>query len=168
MLRLFFALPCPPMTATRIDAWRQQQHFAGRPVPMENLHLTLAFIGLVAQSRLASVIALPQQLPLHEQAFTLHLDQLACWPDGLLHLAPSRPPSALLILAHGLQRLLIEGGLVATAPDYRPHLTLSRCSRPAETGNPPSFSWLADELALYHSTEGGYRPLARWSLGQSH
>ena len=44
-LRLFFALPCPPEQATAICRWRDEQALQGRPVPPQNLHLTLAFLG---------------------------------------------------------------------------------------------------------------------------
>ncbi|HBB77192.1 MAG TPA: RNA 2',3'-cyclic phosphodiesterase, partial [Pseudomonas sp.] len=44
-LRLFFALPCPPEQAAAICSWRDRQALGGRPVALENLHLTLAFLG---------------------------------------------------------------------------------------------------------------------------
>ena len=78
MLRLFFALPCPSGIAAQIDAWRQDQHFVGRPVPTTNLHVTLAFLGQVPESRLQQLQRVPPRLALADLAFDLHLDRLDC------------------------------------------------------------------------------------------
>jgi 2'-5' RNA ligase len=165
MLRLFFALPCPPSIVAQIDAWRLQLAFSGRPVPSANLHLTLAFLGHLPESALTLLEELPPRLPLGELAFDLQLDRLDCWHGGLLHLAPSQPPAELLALANGLARLLGEVGLPSEPRTYRPHLTLGRDScLPGQIGS-PRFVWRADELVLYRSEQGRYLPLATWSLG---
>jgi 2'-5' RNA ligase len=165
MLRLFFALPCPPTIATQIDAWRQTQQFAGKLVPMANLHLTLAFLGHLPQSKLALLEQLPARLPLAELAFELQLDRLDCWRGGLLHLAPSLPPAQLLALAGALNDALRLAGLPSERRTYRPHLTLARASLPAPARPAPCFAWRVDELCLYQSERGRYLPLARWPLG---
>jgi 2'-5' RNA ligase len=165
MLRLFFALPCPPAIAVEIDAWRSHLAISGRPVPSANLHLTLAFLGDLPERALALLEALPPRLPLRDLAFDLQLDHLDCWHGGLLHLAPSQPPAELLALASGLARLLDEAGLASEPRTYRPHLTLARDScLPVQVGS-PHFAWRAEELVLYRSEQGRYRPLAKWPLG---
>lgn len=166
MLRLFLALPCPSGIAAQIDAWRQDQHFAGRPVPTANLHVTLAFLGLVPESRLQRLQRVPPRLALADLAFDLHLDRLDCWDEGLLHLAPSQPPQALLKLASALQQQLQLDGFSLEPRPYRPHLTLARDSRPAELRTPPSFAWHVDQLHLYQSAGGQYLSRQRWPLGQ--
>lgn len=166
MLRLFFALPCPPLVAAQIDAWRQRQHFPGKPVPSANLHITLAFLGHLPESRLQLLQRIPLQLPLADLAFDLRLDRLDCWHGGLLHLAPSQPPAALLALASGMNRQLQLGGLPLAQRTYRPHLSLARESGLTGTPKPPCFAWRIDELQLYQSEGGHYRTLHRWPLGQ--
>jgi RNA 2',3'-cyclic 3'-phosphodiesterase len=165
MLRLFYALPCPPAIAAQIDAWRQEQQFAGKAVPAANLHLTLAFLGHLPESRLALLERLPGQLPLAELAFDLQLDRIDCWHGGLLHLASSRVPAELVALANGLNGLLTQAGLPAEQRPYRPHLTLARDSHRPEQQVPPCFSWRVEELVLYQSEQGRYLPLSRWALG---
>jgi 2'-5' RNA ligase len=91
-LRLFFALPCPPAITRQIDAWRQGRQFAGKQVPSANLHLTLAFLGHLPQSRVALLEQLPPQLPLHELEFDLQLDRLECW--RATYLPPPPDPGA--------------------------------------------------------------------------
>jgi RNA 2',3'-cyclic 3'-phosphodiesterase len=44
-LRLFCALRVPDETLDRLVAWQAAELPRGRPVPRENLHLTLAFLG---------------------------------------------------------------------------------------------------------------------------
>lgn len=164
MLRLFYALPCPAHIATRVDTWRQGQQFAGQPVPAGNLHLTLAFLGHLPESRLALLEQLPARLPLAELAFELRLDRLDCWHGGLLHLAPSQPPEQLLALADGLQQLLAEAGMPIENRDYKPHLTLARESHLPERVAAPAYAWNVDEFVLYQSEKGLYHPLKRWPL----
>jgi 2'-5' RNA ligase len=164
-LRLFFALPCPAPMALRIDAWRQAQGFAGRTTPLANLHLTLAFLGHLPGSQLPLLEQIAARLPLADLDFELCLDRLKCWHGGLLHLAPSQPPAALLALANRLHQQLNQAGLPCEQRTYRPHLTLARGSHlPAQTLS-PSFTWRAEELVLYRSEQGHYRPLTRWPLG---
>ncbi|MDG9924171.1 MULTISPECIES: RNA 2',3'-cyclic phosphodiesterase [unclassified Pseudomonas] len=165
MLRLFFALPCPPAIAVQIDAWRSHLAIPGRPVPSANLHLTLAFLGHLPETTLPLLEGLPPQLPLHELAFSLQADRLDCWQGGLLHLAPSQPPVELLALADGLAGLLADAGLPSEPRAYRPHLTLARDSGlPGHIGS-PRFIWRAEELVLYRSEQGRYLPLVIWPLG---
>src|SRR5690606_22805487 len=54
-LRLFFALPCPPEQAAATCDWRDRQSLGGRPVPLENLHLTLAFLGAQPEADLEAI-----------------------------------------------------------------------------------------------------------------
>ena len=82
-MRLFYALEVPGELAVAIADWRQQQlPPAGREVPLANFHITLAFLGEVAENRLEQLCtdtehrlgtsALgPNQIP---------LDQLGFWP----------------------------------------------------------------------------------------
>ena len=45
-MRVFFALELDPHTALRISNWRERQLTSiGKPVPVANFHLTLAFLG---------------------------------------------------------------------------------------------------------------------------
>jgi RNA 2',3'-cyclic 3'-phosphodiesterase len=44
-LRLFCGFPLPPAATDRLAAWQRAALGAGRIVPPENLHVTLAFLG---------------------------------------------------------------------------------------------------------------------------
>lgn len=93
-LRLFFALPCPPPLAERIGRWRDSRPLSGRQVATANLHLTLAFLGPVPSSRLVALLDMAAAI--EAAPFDLCLDRLLRWRNGILLLAPSQPPDALL------------------------------------------------------------------------
>lgn len=166
-LRLFFALPCSHELAMAISTWRDALHLPGRAVPPESLHLTLAFLGSQPSSRLAELRQLAGSLRL--PGFDLQLDQLRRRRNGLLYLASSQPPEALLRLASDLQQGLREIGIGVDERPFHAHLTLMRrCSRrPVDA--PPAFAWSVRHFALFASQQGPqgsvYQRLQQWPLG---
>ncbi|WP_068827239.1 RNA 2',3'-cyclic phosphodiesterase [Pseudomonas sp. BMS12] len=166
-LRLFFALPVPEPLAAHIADWRQQLACDGALVHPEDLHLTLVFLGSQPAARLPELQALTSQLR-GEQAFELQLDQLGCWRGGLLHLAPSQPPTALLRLQRNLQDQLTQAGFTREERGYRPHLSLARQAQAPTAGEAFQFTWRVDSFALFSSqfvTIGPrYRLIDTWPL----
>ena len=165
-LRLFFAIPCSPQLARDIVDWRDRNPLEGKPVAPENLHLTLAFLGSQPRGQVEALAALAASLT--PTAFTLHLDRLARWKNGLLHLAPSQVPPALADLERSLrEQLLISGFSLETRP-FKPHLTLARHCPRLPASPTPTFDWPATEFALYASenTAKGsrYHVLGHWPL----
>ncbi|MGH8436849.1 MAG: RNA 2',3'-cyclic phosphodiesterase, partial [Pseudomonas sp.] len=169
-LRLFFALACPADLARSITAWRDDLQLEGRPVAASNLHLTLAFLGSQPRGRLDDLKALAANL--QAQAFTLHLESLQRWRNGLLYLAPSQTPAALLTLAQQLRNELLSADFSLESRPFHPHLTLARhCALFTVDAN-PSFDWPVTDFALFASenTARGthYRLLERWQLHPNH
>jgi 2'-5' RNA ligase len=100
----------------------------GRWVRPENLHITLAFLGDVAEDRVDSVTEIARGIEV--PAFTLVLDRIECWPrKGVLYLAPAATPPELKNLAEGLAVRLAEAGFTLEQRSYRAHLTLARKAR---------------------------------------
>jgi 2'-5' RNA ligase len=57
-LRLFFGIRLPDDTARRLEAWQQRElKGAGRSVPREHLHVTLAFLGRRPRDELDALTA---------------------------------------------------------------------------------------------------------------
>jgi 2'-5' RNA ligase len=56
-LRLFCALRLPPEAVSRLASWQLAHLRAGRIVPPENLHLTLAFLGYRPGGDVAAVVS---------------------------------------------------------------------------------------------------------------
>lgn len=165
-LRLFFALPCPVPIAQAIVRWRTDQHLPGRPVPAENLHLTLAFLGAQPAERLDTLYQVAESL--RSQPFEITLERLHCTPRGLLWLEPAQSPGALLQLADALRAGLTDVAIPFDSQAFRPHLTVFRDGAALPGAAPPAYRWLVDRFALYRSDSvpGGvrYRTLREWPL----
>ncbi|EIK52838.1 2'-5' RNA ligase [Stutzerimonas stutzeri TS44] len=168
-LRLFFALPCPPAQAAAICTWRDGLALDGRPVPAQNLHLTLAFLGAQPTSRLEELTRLAAGLDC--PAFALRLDRLATIGKGFICLLPSAAPPALDYLVAALRAQLATQGLVPDSRPFLPHLTLTRHAHERAHGHSPAFAWTVDRFVLFVSettAQGArYRELGSWPLRES-
>ncbi|MDM8349918.1 RNA 2',3'-cyclic phosphodiesterase [Pseudomonas sp. sp1636] len=166
VLRLFFALGCPPELAEAIASWRSNLHLHGRPVAAANLHLTLAFLGQQPRARVAQLQELANGLRV--PAFDLRLDRLGRHRNGLLYLAPSHTPEALLELVEQLCKHLSGAAIQLESRPFRAHLSLLRhCpAQPIEAN--PCFDWPVTRFSLFVSEQNTrgthYRPLHTWPL----
>jgi 2'-5' RNA ligase len=164
-LRLFFALPCPLDLARTICRWRDELALGGRPVAVECLHLTLAFLGHQPRARLEELQLLAAGI--EQGPFELHLDRLG-GSRGTLWLEPSQMPAALPVLAGDLQQRLLAAGIPLDTRPFRAHLTLLRHAgaRPREAH--PDFVWPVERFVLYVSENiprgVRYRELGNWPL----
>ncbi|NUT78684.1 RNA 2',3'-cyclic phosphodiesterase [Pseudomonas sp. C1C7] len=167
--RLFFALDCPPVQRKAIGQWRSAlQLRSGRPVPVENFHLTLKFLGSVDTAQIAAICEAAASVRTSAERLTVVLDRLDVWRRaGALVLAPQQAPPTLLRLVYDLEQALLPFGLEETSREFRPHLTLARDYRaPApESPTAPEFFLRADRFTLFESHKGRYRALAEWPLG---
>lgn len=168
--RLFFALDCTEPQRRAIAQWRRDLGLRnGKPVPTENFHLTLLFLGNVETAQVSAICAAVDGLKLPTAPLRLVLDQLQSWPrSGVLVLAPQQTPPALRQLVYALQQALLPLGFIEQAREFRPHLTLSREFRGEvpEAGTAPEFFLAARHFTLLESRKGCYWPLGRWTLGQ--
>ena len=164
--RLFFALwPDEPLRAA-LAAALGGAPLPGTPVASADWHVTLEFLGQVAEARINELRALGASARL--PATELVLDQLDWWRrPALLVAVGERAPAALIELQSALRRALGSAGFRVDARDYRPHLTLARrvAARPALAPIAPLL-WPVTTLALVESTYAAgarYRPLASWT-----
>jgi 2'-5' RNA ligase len=166
--RLFFALPVGEAQRRDLAHWRRGLNLrSGKPVPADNFHVTLLFLGDVDAAQLPAICAAVERLQRPKAPLRLLLDRLQVWPRaGALVLEPEQAPAALRQLVYALQQALLPLGIEAQARDYRPHLTLSRDFRTQvpEAMEAPQFHLLAREFVLYESRKGQYWPLAQWPL----
>lgn len=193
--RLFFALWPDAATRAQLAALLPAVPLAAvagaRPVPAQNLHLTLAFLGTVAASAEARLIGLAQdsagQRPLSSSgqpgslpllrvppALALALDTLGHWPrGGILYAAPTRPPAALPALAAEVAALARAAGVAPpTDTPFHAHVTLARRLAVAPTlawPRPAPIVWSVDRYCLVWSrptpTGSVYEVVASWPLG---
>jgi 2'-5' RNA ligase len=144
-----------------------------RPVPVENLHMTLVFLGGVDQQvqdcveRVASAIDRP--------AVTVALDRLGYWPRKRMLWAipdPAAVPGELPGLVAALRDGLAGCDVTLEQRDYRPHVTLARqFGHAPRVGHFAPVEWRFGQFALMQSvsTPAGVRyPVLRtWPLRES-
>lgn len=154
--RLFFALW--PDDATRKALRRSTRalvrHCGGRPVPPENFHLTLAFLGNVPGEQCEAVRLAAGACCL--EPLTLQLDSAGYFPGArVLWIGPQETPAALAWLAAGLWQALRPLGLQSGPQAFLAHLTLAR-----KVASPPAVpalravAWPVDGFALVESRTG--------------
>jgi 2'-5' RNA ligase len=156
-MRLFLGLPIPPELAQTLARRAQAIELpkARRTAP-ENLHLTLVFLGEVAEPKLPPI---EQELSeLHFAAFPLKLTSLNTFPRAGVLFAEIEPTRPLLHLQANLATGMARCGFTPEARPYHPHITLARLHGPLRLNKtqqalPPSLqrSFRADTINLYRS-----------------
>jgi len=154
--RLFFALW--PDDALRSEIARAVRPVLegrrARAVRTANLHITLAFLGAVAEERVNDAIEAGEQV--RGEAFELAIDHVESWRAAhvaCLTLAPVPPPLAALV--ERLRFSLTARNLEPDPKEFRAHVTVAREWRDqrldARIG---PFVWRVREFALVESTPG--------------
>lgn len=161
--RLFIALwpEAPVRDALQALQARWRWPREARPVPPEDLHVTLHFLGAVETARAA---ALAPALDVAFEPFTLAVGAAALWRGGIaVHEAAVVP--GLVALHQALARALLAQSFALESRAYRPHVTVARR---AEGGAPPEdgeiVEWRVRGFALVRSAGGRYEPLVRYPL----
>lgn len=169
-MRLFFALwPEDDVRAALAAAAGALMLRDGRLEPATRLHLTLRFLGDVADAQLDRWRAAATEVV--TPAFDLQLTQAGWWPrSGVAWLAPSDTPSELGALATALARIDLPAARAEHA--FRPHVTLARRVRHAPgLAERLDVRWPVSSFALVSSqpTRDGsrYEVLSNWPLAQA-
>ncbi len=169
--RLFFALW--PDDATRVRLGELQRALppsGGRDMSVDNLHITLFFLGDCDESLLPCLEEVGRTLK--GEAFELIFDEVGVFDRArVLWAGVRRPPDALLSLQETLAGRLVERcGQIRDHRPFAPHLTLRRntrqsCSWPTTI---VPIRWRVDAVALVESINDDhsvrYQPLCQWPL----
>ena len=135
----------------------------GRPVPVGNLHVTLAFLGSLPERRLpelgetarrlARALGSPGAAISPEEPLELAFDRLEHWPAAqLLCALPAEPPARIAIVARALQDALVGHGFAPDLKPFRPHVTVARkVVHASAAGKMHPVLWRFSELALVES-----------------
>ena len=126
-MRLFFAAFPDVETRERIEDAARALGLRppARPVPPAKYHMTVVFLGEVAELRLAAVREIGSRRC--GRCFSLRFDHLEFWSKArALVMAASHCPAALEQLRISLEADLSACGVAFDAQPLRPHVTLAR------------------------------------------
>ena len=127
-MRVFLALPVPEALALPLLSV-QERIRVGRPVPEEDLHLTVAFLDDQPDDALEA---------LHEGLEARRLPPCRITPRALSVFSPRKPrllaldcerDAALVALHEAVRSAAREAGIALGRERFRPHVTLVRFSR---------------------------------------
>ena len=169
--RLFYALWPDDLLRQRISAQTKDRvsESRGRPTAIGNLHVTVLFLGEVAEDRLPAVLEAGAKA--NASAFDLEFDALEVWKrSGVLSLTAHVTPPPLLSLVEQLRFNLLAAQFDLRPEEYRPHLTLARrVNGRNERRATSTIRWHVREFTLVQSQPGPggsvYSVLERFPLG---
>ena len=126
-LRIFAGVPLCEEARASIE-----RAFPGRSIPPRNWHVTLCFLGNIAESAALRVVARVSPGPRFEFTF----DAFGAFPSPerarVLWLGPSRPVPRLTEIAGRIREAATAEGIKTDARPYAPHLTLAKLDRPKD------------------------------------
>jgi RNA 2',3'-cyclic 3'-phosphodiesterase len=167
-VRLFFALWPDERVRERLDSCSSEIHRAtgGRRTQARNLHLTLVFLGDVANERVAGLHELASTISF--EAGALVLDRPDYWKHNrIAWLGVSDLPDVLRELVAELRGALVQGGYGFDTQPFVPHVTLVRDARaPKQWPALEAVDWPVKGFALVAAgrDEQGpaYRIIGEW------
>lgn len=130
MPRIFVAIPLPPQAAA--DVARVFPPLPGlRPVATELLHVTLAFVGQVAEERVADVIAAAEAGARGSSAFAIGLEAIGRFPQHgpptVIWAGAAGPAAdAIVRLGGAVRAQLLRWGVPFDPKPLRAHVTVAR------------------------------------------
>jgi RNA 2',3'-cyclic 3'-phosphodiesterase len=166
-VRLFFALWPPRGTAQALGEWAADvcAQSGGRPTAIDNIHLTLAFLGeadpVLAASAARTVKGRRHELPIDAARYVRK--------NEMVWVAPTTLPTALGELAADLHRALRAAGFMLEERPFAAHVTLIRKARMPNSIPPlPRVAWPIEEFVLMRSRTSPkgstYEALERFAL----
>jgi 2'-5' RNA ligase len=167
-VKLFFALWPEDGVRTQLARWSRDLHLVcgGRQTRAENLHLTLAFIGEIADERVAEVVRAAGEVA--PRRGVLLLDRPGYWKHNRIAWAGAAAvPEELEVLVSELRSALEQSRIRFDAKPFVSHVTLLRDARePRAMPWLEPIPWALDGFALVRSPGGGgsYEVLKYWGL----
>lgn len=164
--RLFFALVPPPAVRRQVHRVQRALDCGGRPVKAENLHVTLAFLGMQDAAVIPTITDIAGGLSFPPCRVALdHLGQFG--RGSVLWLGAADIPDALRTFQQELVGALTAAGIGHDPKPWKLHLTLyRRLRKPLPTLDSVAIEWRLDGFELIESVGARngveYRSLAHW------
>jgi 2'-5' RNA ligase len=168
MPRLFFAIWPDALARSALGALAAdlEARAGGRAVPVEKIHLTLAFLGEVSPDRADDLVKAADKV--REAPFDLVLDRIGAFRRARVTWVGSGDPAPPLVSVEAtLREALRARGFELEERPFTPHVTLVR--KAEKTLAPESIepiAWRVQEIALVSSEpgSGAYKTMASWAL----
>lgn len=161
MPRLFFGLEIPVQIKARLSKVRAEVS-AAKWQSVEQMHITLLFLGDVDEGRLSAVCEAARRNP--QAPFELSVAGLGCFgqPCAPRNLWAAIQPEAPVVSLHcAIKEQMERLGLITESRAFLPHITLSRFKRQpgsvegllAEYGETAFGSFQVDQFVLFESEQ---------------
>jgi 2'-5' RNA ligase len=167
--RFFFAVWPDGACARALEALAPSvaEVVGGKAVPVEKIHMTLAFLGAIDDDARRRANAAAQ--PLRAPPFDITLDRIGAFRRARVAWAgASQAPAPLLDLQARLEASLRASGFDLEARAFAPHVTLARkAARPLPPAAIAPIPWRVDAFTLVRSDGGSGRYAVEecWKLG---
>jgi RNA 2',3'-cyclic 3'-phosphodiesterase len=168
-VRLFFALWPPDKTVSALAAWAAQAQLltGGKLTRPESIHLTLAFLGEVAEERVEDAIRAARSV--RGARHSLPIERAKVWRHNrIAGVGPEKTPAELESLHEVLREQLLSEGFQLEARPFSAHVTLIRNTRKAALPPLSALDWPVEEFTLVRSRlsqkGSGYEVTARFTL----
>jgi len=151
--RLFIGLDLAAKDKLSLQQWREK-HLRGlsdRPVPAENFHITLSFLGQVPPNKMESLHQHLSDIKAHQ--LQLNTTDLGCFHKAQILYLGVNLTESLNELAQQCLQINKALGLPTYHSKYRPHITLTRKHKelvPIEA-LPPEMTLTFEQFHLFES-----------------
>jgi len=168
MPRLFFALWPDPGTREKLAlVGKNSGLIPEHVVPAQNLHITIAFLGNIAATRVEPLINAMSAISVRR--FLLEINRSGWWVrPQIVWLGPEVVPEQLTQLWADIHKLVRERQIPVEARPYRPHITLARKIRADIPLEYAPIHWNVRDFCLVESVtraEGAeYKIIQHWAL----
>jgi len=174
MQRLFIAIDLPDDLRTALSVARRQlqKKLAGYPLrwaPIENMHLTLKFLGDTDPARIDAIVRELNQVASRHHAFSVSVGGLGVFPDAkrprVLWIGIRDDERRLQQLAADVDRALAKSGWPREKRPFSGHLTLARVKKMARNSERRALGERLATLCGYEKL--GVLPVAAFHLIRS-
>ncbi len=173
VMRMFVGIEPDASAREALAQWAGvlQTTLCGRYYDADLYHLTLSFLGQVAEDRLDALKACLEAL--HMEAFSVAVCGADTFKNGsILYAALCEPNEPLFRLQAALAKALRQAGFPLEDTPYIPHITLARHAAGCQGAPlPPRISFRARAVTLFESTRVDgrlvYRPIFRVPLREA-
>lgn len=168
--RLFVGVPIPGEVRSALEAHLRAtfgERVRGKPVPPQNWHLTLRFLGDTDGERHRRLITALRGIEAGP-AFDLSFGGLGAFPRParatVLWVGVDEGRDEIRVLAAKIEEAAREAGFAPEEKEFSPHLTLSRINPPADlrrdiqSARPFGGRMTVDSFILFRSHLGGGPP----------